>query len=218
MYFFLIFGLPIGFLLLYLEAYPRDEAKATGRAFARGLASFIPIWLIARILGALVPAAYGSFLQAFHEWADRLLPYAALPGLAYLVFYRLGDRLPPGAALRRLTSFYAGALAPVGLLETTRVWGNPAPYPLFLLPVLLGAICLAMPKAVFAIDSAYGLGLAARIVAAAAASLAASLGPYLFLVGLWPLALLLVAACAGGAWILASSELFRHPPTPILGE
>ena len=101
MYLFLILGLPLGFLLLVLDAYPRGEYSLAGRAFTRGLAAFIPVSIFARILGAIVPAAYGSFLLTFHEWADRILPYAALPALAFLVFYRPGERLPPGVALRR---------------------------------------------------------------------------------------------------------------------
>ena len=60
----------------------------------------------------------------FHEWADRLLPYAVLPALAYLVFFKLGDRFPPGTEARRLTAFYAGALSPIGVCETARTWGS----------------------------------------------------------------------------------------------
>ena len=86
MYLFLIFGLPLGFLLLVIYGYPRSENTATRRAFGRGLAAFIPIWLLARLLGAIVPAAYGSPLLLFHEWVDRLLPYAAGPALTYLLF------------------------------------------------------------------------------------------------------------------------------------
>src|SRR5208282_5052531 len=118
MHLFLILGLPLGFLILVLYAYPRNEFSQTRGAYLRGLAAFLPIWLIARILGAIVSAAYGSFLLTFHEWADRLLPYAVLPALAYLVFFKPGERLPPGVEPRRLTAFYAGALSPVGVCET----------------------------------------------------------------------------------------------------
>ncbi len=215
MYFFLIFGLPLGFALLVLDAYPRSEYQPANRAFLRGLASFIPIWLVARLLGAIVPAAIGSFLLAFHEWADRLLPYAALPALAYLVFYKPDQILPAGAVPRRLTAFYAGALAPVGLCETTRVWGNPAPYVLFLLPFLLAAICLVMPKAAMALRDGYGFRLAATIAAILASTFAASLCPALLLARLWPLAILLVASIGAGAWFAAYPDLLRRPPMAI---
>jgi hypothetical protein len=212
MYFFLIFGIPLGFLLLVLREYPRNEYSATRKAFLRGLAMFIPIWFVARLLGAIVPAAYGSFLLAFHEWADRILPYAALPALSYLVFYRPGERLPPGAASRRLTAFYAGALAPVGLCETARIWGSPEPYALFLLPLFLGAICLAMPKAASLVYASFGYGLAATIASLAAVTFGVSLCPFLLLVRLWPLALLVVAAAGAGAWFFAYPELLARPP------
>ena len=215
MYLFLILGLPLGFVLLVLDAYPRAEFSQTGRAFARGLAAFIPTWLVARLLGAIVPAAYGSFLLTFHEWADRLLPYAATPALAYLVFYKPGERLAPGVVARRLTAFYAGALSPVGLCETTRIWGSSSPYPVFFLPFLLAAICLAMPKAAMAIHRSYGAGLALEIAAVLAVSFAASIGPFLILARLWPLAILLVAFLGLGARFMAYGELMRRPPLPL---
>jgi hypothetical protein len=194
MYLFLIFGLPLGFLLLVLREYPRNELSAARKAFLRGLAAFLPIWFVARILGSIVPAAYGSFLSAFHEWADRILPYATLPAFSYLVFYKPGERLPPGAVPRRLTAFYAGALAPIGLLETTRIWGSPESYTLFLLPILLATLCLAMPKVAALVYGSYGLGLGLTIAAFVAATLVLSLCPFLLLFRLWPLALPAVAA------------------------
>jgi hypothetical protein len=215
MYFFLIFGMPLGFLLLVLDAYPRSEYPTTRRAFIRGLVAFVPIWLVARILGAIVPAAYGSFLLTFHEWADRILPYAALPALAYLVFYRPGEPLPIGALPRRLTAFYAGALTPVGLCETLRIWGNPAPYPLFFLPIILGAICLFMPKSAVLVNESYGFGLAASIAGIVAATFAASLCPFLLLARLWPITIALVASIGAGAWLYAYPELRRHQAQPL---
>jgi hypothetical protein len=212
MYLFLIFGLPLGFVLLFLYAYPRDESAAIGKAFRRGLVAFIPIWLVARFLGAIVPLASGSFLSAFHEWADRLLPYAILPALAYLVFYRPGERLPAGAVPRRLTAFYVGALSPVGLCETVRIWGSPEPYALFLLPLILAAISLAMPKIASLARDTYGIGLAGVIAAFVLISFASSLCPYLLLIRLWPIALLLVAAACAGAWFFAFPELEAKTP------
>jgi hypothetical protein len=212
MYFFLIFGLPLGFLLLVLYVYPLNERPATKKTFLRGLVAFIPIWIVARILGAIVPALYGSCLLAFHEWADRLLPYSVLPALAYLVFYKPDERLPLGMARRRFTSFYAGSLAPVGLFETLRIWGSPGPYQLFILPILLGSICMMMPKTAALVHDSYGSGLVASIAGTCAVTLVVSLCPFLFLVGLWPLALLLVAAVGAGAWVIAFPEIERRPP------
>jgi hypothetical protein len=212
MYLFLIFGLPLGFALAVIDAYPRVEFTDTRKAFFRGLAAFIPIWIVARVLGAIVPSAYGSFLLGFHEWVDRILPYAALPAFAYLVFYKPGERLPAGVLSRRFSAFYAGALAPVGLCETARVWGSPEPYVLFLLPILLASICLVMPRIASLIYGSYGLDLAKAIGASVAASLVASLCPFLFLVHLWPLALLIVAAVALLAWRFAYPELEAKSP------
>jgi hypothetical protein len=212
MYLFLILGLPLAFLLLVLREYPGNERSPAKKAFLRGLVAFLPMWLVARLLGAIVPAAFGSFLFALHEWADRLLPYAALPSLGYLVFYKPGERLPPGAAARRFTAFYAGALAPVGLFEAARIWGSPEPYALFVLPLLLAGICVAMPKAAALIHMSYGFELVATIVALVFAGLAASLCPFLFQVQLWPLALLLAAAAAAGSWCFAYPDLRLRPP------
>jgi hypothetical protein len=212
MYLFLALGLPLAFLLLVLREYPASERPGTKKTFLRGLAAFIPLWLVARLLGAIVPAAYGSFLFAFHEWADRILPYTALPALGYLVFYKPGERLPPGAAPRRFTAFYAGALTPVGLFETVRIWGSPEPYALFVLPLLLAAICVAMPKAAALVHMSYGFQLAATIATLAAVELVVSLCPLLFHRQLWPLALLLAAIAALGAWRFAYDDLCIRPP------
>jgi hypothetical protein len=212
MYFFLIVGLPSAFLFLILRAYPRSEYRDSRKAFLRGLAAFIPLWLVSRLLGIIVPAVYGSFFLSFHEWADRLLPYAVLPALAYMIFYRPHERLPLGASQRRLTSFYAGALAPVGLCEAMRIWGRPSPYVLFFLPFLLAAICLLMPKAAAALYEGYGFGLAKAIAGIAAATFAASLCPFFFLASLWPLALALLVAAGAAAWYFGYPDILRHPP------
>jgi hypothetical protein len=211
MYFFLILGLPLAFLLLVLREYPKNELPAVRKAFLRGLVAFIPTWLAARMLGAIVPAVYGSFLYAFHEWADRLLPYTALPALCFLVFYKPGERLPPGSGPRRFTAFYVGALTPIGLCETARIWGSPEPYALFILPLLLAASCLVMPKAASFIHMSYGFSLAATIVALAAGGFVLSLCPFLFHVRLWPIALLITAAACAGAWFYAYPELRQRP-------
>jgi len=217
MYIFLVLGLPLGFTLLYLRTYPREEAVETRRAFVRGMIAFVPTWITARILGSIVPAAYGSFFLSFHELADRILPFACIPGASFLAFYRLGDDQGHGFLQRRLTSFYAGALAPAGLVEMTRIWGAPDTYTLFALPLILCAIALAAPKAVLALRDGYGAGLAGAIAASAGGILALSLGPWLFLAQLWPLALAIAAGAVAAAWFLVAPELSRRPPQPLIG-
>lgn len=135
MYIFLIVALPLGFLLLTILLFPKKENVATRRAFLRGLIAAIPVWGLARLLGAIMPSFWGSPLLAFHEWFDRFLPYALLPALAYPIFYRYHERIPAGESQRRLTAFYAGALSLSGLAEALRVWGHPGAYPVIILPI-----------------------------------------------------------------------------------
>jgi hypothetical protein len=212
MYLFLIFGLPLGFVLFVISICPRIEFADIWKAFGRGCAVFFPLWIVARILGAIVPASYGSILLGFHELADRVLPYGALPALGYLVFYKPGERVPAGFLSRRFTAFYAGALTPVGLCETFMVWGSPEPYVLFLLPILLASICVIMPKIASLLYRSYGLELGTTIAATITASLVVSLCPFLFLVHLWPLALAIVAAVVAGAWRFAFPDLEARAP------
>jgi hypothetical protein len=188
MYLFLVLGLPLGFLLLVLASFPRDETLEARRTFLRGLLISIPLWILARLAGSLVHPIYGSLLLVFCEWADRILPYAGLPAAGYLVFYRYGDDLGYGRLERRLTAFYAGALSPMGLGEMVRVFGDSEPYPLLLLPFVLAALVLAMPRFIAEAVEGYGFGKVLAVLGAAAFSLAASLGPWLFLARLWPLA------------------------------
>lgn len=215
MYFFLLFGLPLGFVYLYLRIYPQEEMLNTRRAFIRGLIAFIPTWIAARLLGSMVPAAYGSILLALHELADRTLAFALVPGLCFLVFYRLRDEQGGGFLQRRLTSFYAGALTPVGLGEMTRIWGSPDAYSLFALPFILFAILLLAPWTMLRLRDSFGLGLVGSIIVSTAAALLLSLGPWLFLMQLWPLSALISALAVMVAWLIAAPELARRPPKPI---
>jgi hypothetical protein len=203
MYAFLLFSLPLAFLLLVIRLYPKAEYRDTKTAFLRGLIAALPIWLIARLLGSIVPELPGSFLQVFHEWADRFLPYAILPALAYPVFYRYDERLTAGAAQRRLGSFYAGSLCLTGLGETLRLWGSAGAYQDLVLPFLVAALALALPRIVLGILSGYGARRFLAIAGGIAASLALSAVLPLFLAQLWPLALVLAAGLAAGAWFLA---------------
>ncbi|MEI6875401.1 MAG: hypothetical protein WCL50_09775, partial [Spirochaetota bacterium] len=145
MFFFLILAIPLAFILLAILVYPRDEMRDTRKALIRGLAIALPLWYLARLLGQLIPTVWGSPLLAFHEWFDRILPYAALPALGYGLFWRFDERLDRGQFLRRLTAFYAASLAPIGLGEMARSLLAPDPYVLFLLPLMLGSIILALP-------------------------------------------------------------------------
>ncbi|MDA8426396.1 MAG: hypothetical protein M0Z80_09695 [Treponema sp.] len=215
MYIFLLFGPLLGFMLLILLVYPPEELDETKRAALRGLVSALPIWIVSRIMGSMVTPLYGSFLLGFHEWSVRMLPYAGLPAAAYLIFYRLSEPLRPGVKARRITSFYAGAIAPLGLGEMVRIWGHPEPYDLFILPFLFGAIAVAMPRIVVEIEDSYGMRRIAVILGAAAATFAASLCPWLFLLRFWPLAWLLAACLCLAAWAYARPSLLRRAPRPL---
>jgi len=215
MYLFLLFGPAFAFILLVLLVYPSEELGETRRAALRGILAAIPIWIVAGFLGSLVPPLYGSFLLGFHEWALRFLPYAFLPAAAYLVFYRLAEPLRPGAKARRLTAFYAGALCPLGLGEMVRIWGSPDAYELFVLPILLCALVLAMPRIIMELEDSYGARRFALILGSLAATFAASCGLWLFLLRVWPFAWLLAAILALGAWALARADLLKRAPSAI---
>lgn len=209
MYAFLLFSLPLAFLLLVLRLYPRTEYSIIRKAFLYGLASALPIWLLSRLLGALMPSFPGSAFLALHEWADRFLPYAMLPALAYAVFFRYGEKLPRGQAQRRLTSFYAGSLCLTGLGETIRLWGNPGAYQDLVLPFLIAALAFATPNLVLDVIEAYGARRVFLVLGGIASSMAASFVLPLFLAQLWPLALLLAAAVCAGSWFYASRTIAR---------
>lgn len=214
MYAFLVFALPLGFLVFAFLLYPREEIGTAKHAAMRGLVSAIPIWILARLLGSVVPSPWGSPLFALHEWVDRFLPYSVLPGLAYAVFYHYNKRLSPGEEERRLTAFYAGAMAPFGLGEMTRIWGNPDAYSVFVIPVLLAAIVLAMPRFTLVFAGEYGARRILPAGAAAFASLIASFVRPLFLAQLWPLGFILAGLLAAGAWFFALPGLSRRVPKP----
>lgn len=210
MYLFLLFALPLGFWLLGLLLYPREEYADTKKVLLRGLIASVPTWLLARLLDLVAPECWGSILSVFAEWFNRFLPYALMPALGYLVFYRLDERLPPGYAQRRLTSFYAGALAPMGLFETIALWGKPSAYANLFLPFLIAALVLCMPPIVLNFQREYGKGKLKPALLACALSLAASAVRPLFLAQLWPLAVILVAAIAVYAWYRVEPELASH--------
>jgi hypothetical protein len=210
MYLFLLFALPLGFWLLCLLLYPREERADTKKALLRGLIASIPTWILARLFDLVMPEFWGSFLSILAEWFNRFLPYALMPALGYSVFYRLDERLPLGYARRRLTAFYAGALAPMGLFETIMLWGKPSAYANLFLPFLVAALVLCMPPLVLNFKREYGKGKLKPALMACALTLAASAVRPLFLAQLWPLAVILVAAIAAYAWFKAEPELASH--------
>jgi hypothetical protein len=210
MYLFLLFALPLGFWLLGLLLYPREEHADTGKVLLRGLLASVPTWILARLLDLIMPEFWGSFLSVFAEWFNRFLPYALMPALGYIVFYRLDERVPSGYAQRRLTAFYAGALAPMGLFETINLWGKPSAYANLFLPFLIAAIVLCMPPIALNFKREYGNGKLKPALLACALTLAASAVRPLFLAQLWPLAVILVAAIAVYAWYRVEPELAQH--------
>jgi hypothetical protein len=210
MYLFLLLALPLGFWLLGLLLYPREEYADTKKVLLRGLIASIPTWILARLLDLVMPEFWGSILSIFAEWFNRFLPYALMPALGYIVFYRLDERLPSGYAQRRLTAFYAGALAPMGLFETIALWGKPSAYANLFLPFLIAALVLYMPPIVFNFKREYGKGKLKPALLACALTLAASAVRPLFLAQLWPLALILVAAISVYSWYRVEPELASH--------
>lgn len=211
MYLFSIVAIPLGFLLLTFLVYPREEISGAGRAVARGLICAVPVWVVARLLGALVPEIWGSPLLALREFFDRFLPYGALPALAYAVFYHYGERLQPGEEQRRLTAFYAGVLAPFGLGEMVRLWGHPDVYSVLVLPFIVAALILAMPTFALAFMREYG---ARRILPSGVAFFFCAVASFvrpLFLARLWPLALLAAGGLAAAAWFIGFAALDRRP-------
>jgi hypothetical protein len=204
---FLACGPTLAFLLVAVVTYPREEGFDARRAWIRGLVFSVPTVLIARLLGLLLPHHYVSIFLVLHEWIDRILPYALLPALGYAVFYHFKEKLQPGAAERRMTAFYSGALSPVGFVEALRFSGEPVPYMVFLLPTILVSILLLAPALAFSMYRSYGFRLVILILGGLAFTVAASLGVWLYFLKLWPLAWILAAGLCLGSWILAAPRL-----------
>ncbi len=111
-----------------------------------------------------------------------------------------------------MTAFFAGCLAPLGLGEMTRLWGNPDAYSVFVLPFLLAAVILAVPRFLIAFAGEYGARRVLPALGLAISSLAAAFVRPLFVVQLWPLGILLAAAVAAGAWFFSIPGLLRKAP------
>jgi len=145
MFLFMILGLPLAFATLVIRAYPAEELAETKRSLIRGLIFSIPLWFLARFLGGLLPPFWGSPLVVLHEFLDRALSYGALPLAGYALFWRFDEKIETPRFVRRLTAFYVACLAPMGLGEMTRSLLAPDFYSLFLLPLLLATLALALP-------------------------------------------------------------------------
>jgi len=200
MYFFLLCAVPLGYYLLTLLRYPAEEHTAGRKAFLRGLTACLPAWLLAKLFEALIPAFWGTVFSVFTEWWGRFLPYALVPALFYPLFYKYDEKLPQGTALRRLVSFYAGGIAPIGLFETVQCWGRPSAYLLMVLPFLMAALILGMPPLVLSFEAEYGRGKWKPGLLALALTLLASAVRPLFLAQCWLLALLLTAGLCYFIW------------------
>lgn len=215
MYLFAALALPLGFILLYIRAYPDGELAVCRREFLRGLILSPFAWVLSGILGSILPDFLGSAFLILSEWVNRTLPFAGFPLLGYMVFHHLDERLPPGVAERRMTAFLAGCLAPFGIAEAARSWQSPDLYLAILLPIVTAGMALSSGRAALGIALEYGFRRGIRIAALIVASLAAATPRWLMLSGLWPLAILVVGLVAGISWLYAGPALFRRAPAPL---
>ncbi len=210
MYLFLLCGLPLGFYLLTLLRYPAEERPVHDKAVLRGLIACLPAWLLAKLFEALIPAFWGTFFSIFTEWFDRFLPYALVPALFYLFFYKYDEKIPQGLAVRRLVSFYAGAIGPLGIIETVACWGRPNAYLLLILPFLSAALVLALPPLLLSFAAEYGSGkVRPALIMLALTLLASSVWP-LFLAQWWVAALILTLGLCALVWFKVEPLLSTH--------
>ena len=214
MYLFPVLALPLGFVLLYMSAYPEEERPTCRREVLRGLVLSPLVWILSGLVGSLMPDFPGSPLLILSDWADRSLPLAGLPLLGYALFHRLDERMPAGAAERRMAAFFAGSLMPIGVAEAARSWASPDLYLVVLLPVLTASMALVVGPAASGIAYEYGWRRAPRILALVLATMAAAAPRWLLLSGLWPLALLLTALIAFLSWLYAGQGLTRRQAAP----
>jgi hypothetical protein len=146
MYIFSIFAIPLSFYILVLVLYPPREHAEALRTWLRGFAMSLPLVLLARAAGSLVPTMYGTILSPLHEAADRFLPYVILPGAVYSLFRHGADSDAGNPSRRNMTSFYAGALSLSGCAEIFHTVEAPSVFTLFALPFLTFSTLLAAPR------------------------------------------------------------------------
>ena len=210
MWFFLVLCLPLSLAHAIFSWFPPAERESTKQALLRGLLSSIPVWLISRFLGSLLPSMVGSPFYAFNEWLDHILPYSLLPLLAYAFFWRLDEKVEGGLLQRRLTAFYGACLGPFGFVEMTRTELSPNLYTLIVLPLIILAIAASMP-AVFRLWR--GAWTSRRILMGLAftiAGLLLGLTRWLLLARYWYIAIALVAGAALLVWFRALPGLLSR--------
>jgi hypothetical protein len=205
----------MAFVLLFIVAYPPEELEDTKAVAIRGLVTSLPLWFLARFLGSLMPAAWGSPLLAFHDWFDLVLPYAALPALGYAVFWRYDERIERPRFLRRLTTFYAACLAPMGFGETARSLLAPDLFIIILLPVIVATLILALPVMIQAWFDTWAWRKALLVAFFVAAGLALSLARWFMLARTWYFAVALVAFALASALRLALPRLMARSPKAL---
>lgn len=209
MYLFPISAIPLGFFFLAIVVFPFHERSAASRAFARGIFAFIPLALVEALASAVLDPGYGTPSHIAYEWTRLILPCALVPLVCFGIFYRLGSEPASDGMDRRILSFYAGALSPVALAESIRIWERPEPYTLFILPFALATIALAAPAAIRRIRESRARGIIATALATVTGSLVLSLGHWLFTAQLWPLAALGTMAAFLAAWLVSVPALGR---------
>ncbi|MDP3178776.1 MAG: hypothetical protein Q8M76_12800 [Spirochaetaceae bacterium] len=190
-----------------IVVFPSHERSAAARAFTRGIFAFIPLAMVEAIASTALDPGYGTPNFIAYEWVRLILPCALVPLACFGIFYRLASEPAGEETNRRILSFYAGALSPVALVESIRIWERPEPYSLFILPFALATIALAAPVAIRRIRESRPAGVVVTVLVAVTGSLILSLGHWLFTAQLWPLAALATMAAFLAAWIISVPAL-----------
>ena len=214
MFLFLIIAPVLASLWLFIAAFPMTERKETRDAVIRGLAISLPLWFLARLFGSFLPEAWGSLLNSFHELFDRVLPYSAFPALGYAVFWNYREKMDRERFQRRLTAFYAAALAPMGLGETTRSLPSPDFHVVIILPFILATIVLALPILIQTWLGAWGWRRVLLVAGYLAGALILSSTEWFMVARNWYLSVLVVAAAFAIAWRAALPGLSAMPRNP----
>jgi hypothetical protein len=209
MYLFPITAIPLGYFFLTVIVFPSLQRRDAIRAYSRGLFGFLPLLLVELIVSIALDPGYGASNFIAYEWARLILPSALVPAACFGIFYKFDFSAASGETDRLLLSFYAGALSPLGVAESIRIWERPEPYTLFILPFALAAIALAAPVAIRLIRKGRATGVIAAASAALLGSAILSLGHWLFLANLWPLAALTTMAALLVAWHVSLPALWR---------
>jgi len=153
--------------------------------------------------------------MAFGEWADRSLPYALLPLVAYGLFYGFRERLPLELTFRRLLSFFVGCNAALSIGEALRNLVEPSGYILLAFPFLAISTILLIPSLVILFIKSRGFKRFASVLAGLSWTLAAAFLPWFFLRRLWYFALPLILLLFLAAWFSASRLVGRQKKAEV---